>query len=105
MLLTQAANGTPLYLRNLATARRSYQHPARFFSYYSWSDSAGKWHRGRAITVSTEMKKGEQIDQFGTAVEAKLAEVRRSLPADLVIGTTSDQKDRSARKSICSIAA
>lgn len=45
------------------------------------------------------MKKGEQIDQFGTAVEAKLAEVRRSLPADLVIGTTSDQK-RQVREKI-----
>lgn len=99
VVLTQAANGTPLYLRNLATARRSYQHPAPFFSYYSWSDSAGKWHRGRAITVSTEMKKGEQINQFGTAVEARLAGIRRSLPADLVIGTTSDQK-RQVREKI-----
>ena len=46
----------------------------------------------RAITLSTEMKKGEQIDRFGTAVRARVDEVRRSLPADLVIGTTSDQQ-------------
>jgi len=99
VVLTQAANGTPLYLRDLAIARRSYQHPARFLSYYSWCDSDGHWHRGRAITVSTEMKKGEQIDQFGAAVEARLAEIRRFLPADLVIGTTSDQK-RQVREKI-----
>ena len=38
------------------------------------------------------MKKGEQIDRFGTAVRARVEEIRRSLPADLVIGTTSDQQ-------------
>jgi len=92
VILTQAKNGTPLYLRDLAVARRSYQHPARFLSYYSWRDADGRWQRGRAITVSTEMKKGEQIDGFGTAVEARIVEVRRSLPSDLVIGATSDQK-------------
>ena len=43
-----------LYLRNLAMARRGYQHPARFLSYYTWRDPNGKWLRGRAITVSTE---------------------------------------------------
>jgi len=92
VVLTQAANGTPLYLRNLALARRSYQHPARFLSYYSWHGANGNWQRGRAITISAEMKKGEQIDRFGSAVEARIADVRKSLPADLVIGTTSDQK-------------
>jgi len=92
VVLTQAANGTPLYLRDLAVARRSYQHPASFLSYYTWFDQGGNWQRGRAITLSTEMKKGEQIDRFGSSVQARLAEVRKSLPADLVIGTTSDQK-------------
>jgi multidrug efflux pump subunit AcrB len=92
VVLTQGTNGTPLYLRNLATARRSYQHPARLLSSYTWRDPSGHWQRGRAITISTEMKKGEQIDQFGTAVQARLAQIQRSLPPDLVIGTTSDQK-------------
>src|SRR5262245_16113662 len=92
IVLTQAANGTPLYLRNMAMARRSYQHPARFLSYYAWREQNGNWQRGRAITLSTEMKKGEQIDRFGTSVEVRIAEIRKSLPADLVIGVTSDQK-------------
>src|SRR5215472_16603815 len=89
VVLTQAENGTPLYLRNLAMARRGYQHPARFLSDYTWRDQNGKWLRGRAITISAEMKKGEQIDRFGNAVEARLAE----------IGTTSDQK-RQVREKI-----
>ncbi|HEV2664590.1 MAG TPA: efflux RND transporter permease subunit, partial [Blastocatellia bacterium] len=92
IVLTQAANGTPLYLRDLAMARRSYQHPARFLSYYSWRDQNGSWRRGRAITLSTEMKKGGQIDRFGASVAARIEDIRKSLPADLVIGVTSDQQ-------------
>src|SRR5215475_10804554 len=92
IVLTQAANGTPLYLRNLAMARRSYQHPARFLSYYTWRDQRGSWRRGRAITLSTEMKKGGQIDRFGASVAARIEDIRKSLPPDLVIGVTSDQQ-------------
>jgi multidrug efflux pump subunit AcrB len=91
-VFTQATNGTPLYFRDLGTVHRGYQHPARLLSYYTWRDQHGEWQRGRAITLSTEMKKGEQIDRFGTAVGARVEDVRRSLPPDLVIGTTSDQR-------------
>src|SRR5262249_4321509 len=91
-VFTQMANGTPLYLRDIGSVHRGYQHPARLLSYYTWRDESGRWLRGRAITLSTEMKKGEQIDRFGTAVHARVEEVRRSLPSDLVVGTTSDQQ-------------
>ena len=91
-VFTQTANGTPVYLRDIGSVHRGYQHPARLLSYYTWRDEGGRWLRGRAIAVSTEMKKGEQIDRFGTAVRARVEEIRRSLPADLVIGTTSDQQ-------------
>jgi multidrug efflux pump subunit AcrB len=91
-VFTLAANGTPLYLRDLGSVHRGYQHPARFLSYYTWRDEQGRWQRGRAITISTEMKKGEQIDRFDAAVGARIAEIRRALPADLVIGRTSDQR-------------
>ena len=92
VVFTRAANGTPIYLRDIGSVHRGYQHPARLLSYYTWRDEGGKWLRGRAITLSTEMKKGEQIERFGTAVRAQLEEIRRSLPSDLVIGTTSDQQ-------------
>jgi multidrug efflux pump len=92
VVFTQAANGTPVYLRDIGSVHRGYQHPAQLLSYYTWRDEGGRWLRGRAITLSTEMKKGEQIDRFGTAVRSRVEEVRRSLPADLVIGTTSDQQ-------------
>src|SRR5262245_18867019 len=91
-VFAQAANGTPIYLRDIGSVHRGYAHPPRLVSYYTWRDSSGRWLRGRAITLSTEMKKDEQIDRFGTAVHARVDEVRRSLPPDLVIGTTSDQQ-------------
>lgn len=91
-VFTQAENGTPLYLRDLGTVHRGYQHPARFLSYYTQRDENGNWQRGRAITLSAEMKRGEQIDRFGTSVKSRVGQIRTSLPADLVIGTTSDQK-------------
>jgi multidrug efflux pump subunit AcrB len=91
-VFTQAANGTPVYLRDIGSVHRGYQHPARLVSFYTWRDAAGRWLRGRAITLSTEMKKGEQIGRFGTAVRSRVEDVRRSLPPDLVIGTTSDQE-------------
>jgi multidrug efflux pump len=92
VVFTQAANGTPVYLRDIGSVHRGYQHPPRLLSYYTWRDEGGHWLRGRAITLSTEMRKGEQIDRFGTAVQARVEEMRRSLPSDLVIGTTSDQQ-------------
>jgi multidrug efflux pump len=98
VVFTQAANGTPLYLRDLGSAHRGYQHPARLLSYYTQRDEKGEWRRGRAITLSIEMKKGQQIDAFGSAAAARLEEVRRSLPSDVVIGTTSDQKRQVSEK-------
>jgi multidrug efflux pump subunit AcrB len=91
-VFAQAANGTPVYLRDIGSVHRGYEHPARLLSYYTWRDADGRWLRGRAITLSTEMKKGEQIDRFGVGVRSRVEEIRRSLPADLVIGTTSDQQ-------------
>src|SRR5262249_17186000 len=91
-VFTQMANGTPLYLRDIGSVHRGYQHPPRLVSYYTWRDQKGQWLRGRAITLSTEMKKGEQIDRFGTAVRSRVDDVLRSMPADLVVGTTSDQQ-------------
>jgi multidrug efflux pump subunit AcrB len=38
------------------------------------------------------MKKGEQINRFGTAVHSRVEDISRALPDDLVIGITSDQQ-------------
>jgi multidrug efflux pump subunit AcrB len=97
-VFAQAANGTPVYLRDIGSVHRGYQHPPLLLSYFTWRDRDGRWQRGRAITLSSEMKKGEQIDRFGMAVRSRIEDVRRSLPADLVIGTTSDQQRQVSEK-------
>jgi multidrug efflux pump subunit AcrB len=85
------AGGTPVYLRDIAEVSRGYESPARFLNFYTWRDDQGNWHRDRAITLAVQMRSGEQIHQFGKAVDAALDLVKRQLPEDLVIARTSDQ--------------
>ncbi|HET9512798.1 MAG TPA: efflux RND transporter permease subunit, partial [Gemmatimonadales bacterium] len=51
----------------------------------------GSWQRGRAITLSIQMRPGEKIGQFGAAMDSAIAVLRDRLPPDLVIARTSDQ--------------
>jgi multidrug efflux pump subunit AcrB len=83
--------GAAVYLRDLVDIRSGYQSPARYLNYYTWKDAGGKWQRTRAVTLSVQMREGEQIDRFAKDVQAKLAETKRLLPADLIIAATSDQ--------------
>jgi multidrug efflux pump subunit AcrB len=99
IVIAEGANGTPLYLRDLGIARRAYQHPARFLAYYNYRDANGAWRRGRAVTLSVEMKKSEQIDRFAASVGERIEAVRASLPRDLIFGRTSDQR-RQVREKI-----
>jgi multidrug efflux pump len=85
------SGGSPVYLRDLVDITRGYQSPARFLNYYGWRDSQGRWNRSRAVTLAVQMRSGEQIRQFASSVDDKLASVRRLLPDDLVIARTSDQ--------------
>ena len=79
------------YLRDLVDIQSGYQSPANFLNYYSWQDAQGKWQRTRAVTLSVQMRKGEQIGKFSTDVNKKLDATRHLLPADLLIARTSDQ--------------
>lgn len=83
--------GRPAYVRDLVEIQRGYASPARFFHYYTWRDSHGEWRRSRAITLDVQMRSGEQIGAFGAAVDQNLADVRKRLPADLILARTSDQ--------------
>ncbi|HEU0174231.1 MAG TPA: efflux RND transporter permease subunit [Blastocatellia bacterium] len=86
-----SASGSPVYLRDLADVVRSYDNPPRFLNYYNWRDAQGAWRRTRAITLSAQMRSGEQIDKFGQGVDATLADLKKRLPDDLVMARTSDQ--------------
>ena len=83
--------GSAIYLRDLVDIRSGYQSPARYLNYYVWKDANGKWQRTRAVTLAVQMRAGEQIANFATSVQAKLAATKALLPPDLIIAATSDQ--------------
>ncbi|MCB2187559.1 MAG: efflux RND transporter permease subunit [Deltaproteobacteria bacterium] len=91
VIITATSSGIPVYLRDLVDIYDSYQSPPRFLNYFSSRDAAGNWIRGKAITLSVMMHDKEQINQFGTAIDAALRELRQRLPADLIIAKTSNQ--------------
>ena len=91
VIVGSSSAGVPLYLRDLVNVDREYQNPPRYLNQYSWADSAGQWHRGRAVTLALQMRPGEKIGDFGHAVDSALAMVRHRLPPDLILARTSDQ--------------
>ncbi len=91
VLVGASSTGVPVHLRDLVYIWRGYQTPARYLNYLTYRDANGKWHRNRAITLAVQMRSGEQIFQFGQAVDKALAEVRPQLPPDLIVERTSDQ--------------
>src|SRR5260221_1406644 len=91
IVVTTGAAGTPVYLRDLVDISRGYQSPANYLNYYTWRDASGRWRRSRAITIAMYMRDQKQIATFGRSIEAKLAELHRILPPDLITVHTSDQ--------------
>jgi multidrug efflux pump subunit AcrB len=86
-----ATKGSPVYLRDLVDITRGYESPARYLNYFNWRDGQGNWHRSRAITLSVQMRSGEQIDEFGREVDRAIDGLKHQLPADLNFARTSDQ--------------
>jgi multidrug efflux pump subunit AcrB len=91
VIVGSSSAGVPLYLRDLVDVDREYQNPPRYLNQYSWVDSAGGWHRGRAVTLALQMRPGQKIGVFGHTVDSALAVVRDRLPPDLILARTSDQ--------------
>ncbi len=90
-VVTTTAVGAPVYLRDLVDISRGYQSPANYLNYYTWRDGDGQWRRSRAVTIAIYMRDQKQIARFGESVDAKLAQLHRILPADLITVHTSDQ--------------
>ncbi|HEY9504814.1 MAG TPA: efflux RND transporter permease subunit [Gemmatimonadales bacterium] len=91
VIVGNSTGGAPLYLRDLVDIDRGYQSPPRYLNFYNWADSAGRWHRGRAITIALQMRPGMKIGEFGRAVDSTIAVLKHRLPPDLVLARTSDQ--------------
>ena len=91
VIIGSSPSGTPLYLRDLVDVDRGYDSPPTYLNTFTRRDENGKWITTRAITLSIQMRKGEQIGVFGELVDANLQNIRKSLPGDLVLARTSDQ--------------
>jgi multidrug efflux pump subunit AcrB len=89
--IARTDQGAPVYLRDLVDVERGYTSPPRYLNYYDSRDESGKWQRSRAITVAVQMRPGGYIGQFGKDIDAKLADLRKQVPDDLVMARTSDQ--------------
>src|SRR6201988_2618672 len=87
----RASNGASVYVRDLVDVVRGYESPARFQNFFNYRDSQGNWQRSRAITLSVQMRSGEQIADFGKQVDIALEGLRQQLPEDLIYASTSDQ--------------
>jgi multidrug efflux pump subunit AcrB len=72
VIIGASPNGTPLYLRDLVEIDRGYENPPSFLNTYTRRDETGKWIKTRSITLSIQMRKGEQISSFGKQVDANL---------------------------------
>jgi multidrug efflux pump subunit AcrB len=91
VLVGTSSTGVPVYLRDLVSTWRGYESPTQYLNYLTYRDASGTWRRNRAITLAVQMRSGEQIGDFGKAVDAAIAGVRPQLPPDLIVERTSDQ--------------
>ena len=82
VIVGSSSGGAPLYLRDLVDMDRDYQSPPRFLNYYTWQDAAGRWQRSaRDHARASRCGPGEQIGDFGHAVDAALADAAAPAPA------------------------
>jgi multidrug efflux pump subunit AcrB len=90
VIIGASGSGSPMYLRDSVDIIRGYEAP-RYLNFYGWRDQNGQWQRTRAITLGVQMRAGEQIAEFGEAVNRTLDELKRRLPPDLLLQRVSDQ--------------
>ena len=81
MVDVSKASGQPVYLGDFTDVSRRYQDPSSFVRV------DGK----AAVMLSVEMQEGNNIVEFGEAVDEKLGEVKRTFPPDLKVTLVSNQ--------------
>ena len=52
------------------TSGAGYESPTQYLNHLTYRDARGEWQRTRAITLAVQMRAGEQIADFGEAVDA-----------------------------------
>jgi multidrug efflux pump subunit AcrB len=90
-VMVPVAGSHAAYLRDLVDVVRAYDGPPRYLNYLTARGADGVLRRSRAISLAIDMRKNDQIEEFARQVDAKLAELGRVLPSDLILRRTSDQ--------------
>ncbi len=73
--------GQPVYIRDLATVRRTYEDP----------DNYVRMNGEPAILLSVEMQEGNNIEDLGNALHAKLASIQAGFPPDIKLDMVANQ--------------
>jgi multidrug efflux pump subunit AcrB len=73
--------GQPVYIRDLATVHRTYKDP----------DSYVRMNGEPAILLSVEMHEGNNIEDLGNALRAKLATIQAGFPPDIKLDLVANQ--------------
>lgn len=90
-IVSRTKTNAPVYLRDLVKISDGYQNPASLLNYYTVFDASGHPHRYRAVTISLFMRDGQQIQQYGKAIDQKLMDAKAWIPPDMILARTSDQ--------------
>lgn len=81
MVDVSRSTGQPVYIRDLATVHRTYEDP----------DSYVRMNGEPAILLSVEMNEGNNIEDLGKALNAKIAAMRTTMPPDLKLDLVANQ--------------
>lgn len=91
LVIGEDESGAPVRLEEIGELFRGYQSPPILLNSYGRNGPSDDWIRTPAMTLSIQMRDGQQIAAFGEEINRVLAELEERLPEDLVIARTSDQ--------------
>lgn len=73
--------GQPVYIRDLATVRRTYEDPDQYV----------RINGAPAILLSVDMQEGNNIEDLGNALHAKVASIQAGFPPDIKLDMVANQ--------------
>src|SRR5208283_4533214 len=73
--------GHPVYIRDLATVRRTYEDPDQYV----------RINGEPAILLSVDMQEGNNIEDLGNALHAKVASIQAGFPPDIKLDMVANQ--------------
>jgi multidrug efflux pump subunit AcrB len=91
-VVASAADGTPVYLRDVVRVQRGYENPLGFhFNFFRRAQPSAELVRQRAVAVSIEMRDGAHIGHFDDAVKKLVSDFSRRQANGITLTTISNQ--------------